>query len=852
MVRFEGSDAELSDVSGRTGAPLSPQLSGSARPPTNLVRQPTTYNTLSRLGPRRKRTVKLGRSGNFVLEEKLPQTLLNRLAYGSTSGPEFSSIRYTACTSDPDNFVASRYTLRASTTAVPTELAIVVTLYNEGIAELTRTLFGIFQNIQYTCQKNKRGWNADGWRKIVVIIVADGRTKVNPSVLLGLQTMGIYMEGVEQSHVNGVPTSAHIYESTSQLCLDPKMNVWTTKDGIPPVNFIFCLKEKNAKKINSHRWFFNAFCTILQPRVCVLLDVGTRPTTKSIYRLHKTFLAEPNLAGACGEIKVDMSNWKSWFNPLVQSQNFEYKISNHLDKSLESVFGYIGVLPGAFSAYRYQALLDNMPGRGPLSSYFRGEEMHKASASETSTAEIFSANLYLAEDRILALELVAKPGSKWLLKYVKNAAAETDVPDTVPEFISQRRRWLNGSFFAQVYAVGNLGRMLAGRHSIARKFVFLVQAIYSFLTLVFTFLGPSQFATIFYFLFSFELQSLVSPRVATAFFLVYPTLLAVLFIASLGNRPQASKWIYKLAMIFFGAIALVMAALLVLKIINLVKDFSGLGLPWEVGTPASYLVSLGATYLIPLVGSLLQRDPWHMITSLPFYLVMLPSYINVLQIYAFCNLHDVSWGTKGDSTGSELPGVIISSKADSHEVEAEVDLVSAQDRETAYDDSLRELKAFLNVQDLRPVDPRTKQEDQYKSFRTNLLLTWLTLNCVVFGVATQSSEAVANGYIVVLLFATASIGVIRLLGVMFYLFINFCTTYCCGGSGPARPRKGEPGFDVPLEEVIGHGLDGVKGARIVGGNWENGFVVVVDKPPNVNGRGSNNGRGGARDVFLEA
>jgi chitin synthase len=36
--------------------------------------------------------------------------------------------------------------------------------------------------------------------------------------------------------------------------------------------------------------------------------------------------------------------------------------------------------------------------------------------------------MYLAEDRILCWELVAKRSEQWVLKYVKAATGETDVP----------------------------------------------------------------------------------------------------------------------------------------------------------------------------------------------------------------------------------------------------------------------------------------------------------------------------------------------------------------------------------------------------------------------------------------
>lgn len=93
-----------------------------------------------------------------------------------------------------------------------------------------------------------------------------------------------------------------------------------------PVQILFCLKERNQKKINSHRWFFNAFGQILQPNVCVLLDVGTMPRSKSIYHLWKAFDINSNVAGACGEIVALKGKlWTGLLNPLVAAQNFEYK-----------------------------------------------------------------------------------------------------------------------------------------------------------------------------------------------------------------------------------------------------------------------------------------------------------------------------------------------------------------------------------------------------------------------------------------------------------------------------------------------------------------------------------------------
>ena len=363
-------------------------------------------------------------NGELILECKIPTILYSFLP--RRDEVEFTHMRYTAVTCDPDDFVLQGYKLRQNIgrTTRDTELFICVTMYNEDELDFTRTMHGIMRNISHFCSRSKsRTWGKDGWQKIVVCIVSDGRRKVHPRTLDALAAMGIYQDGIAKNLVNQREVTAHVYEYTTQVSLDADLKFKGAEKGIVPCQMIFCLKEKNQKKLNSHRWFFNAFGKALEPNVCILLDVGTKPGPTSLYHLWKAFDTDSNVAGACGEIYAGKGKgWLGLLNPLVASQNFEYKMSNILDKPLESVFGYITVLPGALSAYRYYALQNDATGHGPLSQYFKGETLHG------QNADVFTANMYLAEDRILCWELVAKRDERWVLKYVKSATGETDVP----------------------------------------------------------------------------------------------------------------------------------------------------------------------------------------------------------------------------------------------------------------------------------------------------------------------------------------------------------------------------------------------------------------------------------------
>lgn len=717
-------------------------------------------------------------NGELILDCKIPTILYSFLPRRDEA--EFTHMRYTAVTCDPDDFVKRGYLLRQGMdpTRRETELFICITMYNEDEQCFTRTMHGVMRNIASICARSKsRVWGKDGWQKIVVCIVADGRKKTHPRVLDALAAMGVYQDGIAKNLVNGRQVQAHVYEYTTQVSLDSDLKFKGAEKGIVPVQMIFCLKEQNTKKLNSHRWFFNAFGATLSPNVCILLDVGTKPGLNSLYHLWKAFDTDSNVGGACGEIKaMKGKGWMGLFNPLVASQNFEYKMSNILDKPLESVFGYISVLPGALSAYRYHALQNDEAGNGPLAQYFKGETLHG------KDADVFTANMYLAEDRILCWELVAKKDERWVLKYVRSATGETDVPDAVPEFVSQRRRWLNGAFFAAIYSLTHFRQIWATDHTVMRKILLHAEFVYQFITLLFTFFGLANFYLMFYFVAGSLSDERLDPfgggwggRIFIVLRFTCILLICTQFILCMGNRPQGAKRMFFTSMVLY---AIIMAYTTFCSTYIVIKSFTG-GIGSEkteikLGDNifTNLVVSSGSTIGVYFLMSILYCDPWHLATSSLQYFMMLPSYICTLQVYAFCNTHDVSWGTKGDNAVSSDLGAAVSS---GNKNTVELEMPSEQlDIDSGYDEALRNLRDRLEVAEA-PITEAQIKEDYYRAVRTYVVVVWMVANAVLAMTITEIfkiNDIGGNGYLKFTLWTIAVLAVYRMIGSSSYLVIQ--------------------------------------------------------------------------------
>jgi chitin synthase len=153
-------------------------------------------------------------NGNLIMDVPVPKEVIPTTKGLGLEQDEMDKMRYSAATCDPDDYMASKFSLRQYLYGRKTELfvsaslrypgsviapadpgQIVMTMYNETSDLLLRTLNSVIKNIAYLCSRNRsKTWGPDAWKKVVVCIVADGRKVVDPRVLKVLQLMGVYAE----------------------------------------------------------------------------------------------------------------------------------------------------------------------------------------------------------------------------------------------------------------------------------------------------------------------------------------------------------------------------------------------------------------------------------------------------------------------------------------------------------------------------------------------------------------------------------------------------------------------------------------------------------------------------------
>ena len=134
-------------------------MPGEYDPPTgdNQSESNIRYGRIPQRVPRRYKTIKKVElfHGNFVLDSAVPTKLLGMCALRNER--EFTHMRYSAATCDPNDFKEAGFTLRQVHYDPPrkTELFIVMTMYNEDEELFYRTMHGVMTNIAHLCKRDR-------------------------------------------------------------------------------------------------------------------------------------------------------------------------------------------------------------------------------------------------------------------------------------------------------------------------------------------------------------------------------------------------------------------------------------------------------------------------------------------------------------------------------------------------------------------------------------------------------------------------------------------------------------------------------------------------------------------------
>ena len=155
----------------------------------------------------------------------------------------------------------------------------------------------------------------------------------------------------------------------------------------------------------------------------------------------------------------------------------------------------------------------------------------------------------------------------------------------------------------------------------------------------------------------------------------------------------------------------------------------------------------------------------------------------MLNIYAFCNTHDITWGTKGDDKAEKLPSAHLKpgGKVDVNIPQDDGDLNAQYETEIAK-------FAMKPPKEVEIISDEDKQADYYKGFRSAVVLAWVfcnfALGAVVLSAAgletfdettdnedsTQSERSMI--YMRVVLWSVAALSMFKFVGAMWYLVVR--------------------------------------------------------------------------------
>ena len=509
--------------------------------------------------------------------------------------------------------------------------AVVICLYNEVGPELSRTIESL----------------AASDMELDMVVVADGLAKLSESMKSYLRTTFELKGASAASLLNGEPPA-----------WGPQDQIFISRPAMKrAASVTLLLKRFNHKKINTHEWFFRAHCPNTGCRFALTTDTGAVFRPGSLDRMVR-FETHPGVAAVTGRQRV-MSEYHQrvhgraamgeeverdtiFEKAMRLLQGFDFEIDHTGGKAVSCAAGLLPCLHGPCAFFRYEV----MRGRA-LDEYF--DDWGYAAPH---SLKLIGANLQLAEDRIPSLLGVLYSGGQCSDSSF-GAVFEFEAELSLKAFMTQRRRWINGTIAGLIYALSQTPAIFRSpHHSLAFKFANLLALSMQTLGFLLMFLTPALFG----FLFGAAVGMLAThalpshPDVVLALraasMAVYGGLY-VLFVAAHAKRTTASDCVYRprLTKVVLAYNVLMAALVFAAVVVNFVVEGAWFLLAVYASVPG-----------LPMLSALIGGDiegAWLILKAFPVFALVSPSFVGSLSAYSASRIADLTWGNRPAASADE-------------------------------------------------------------------------------------------------------------------------------------------------------------------------------------------------------
>jgi chitin synthase len=223
--------------------------------------------------------------------------------------------------------------------------------------------------------------------------------------------------------------------------------------------------------------------------------------------------------------------------------------------------------------------------------------------------------------------------------------------------MKQRRRWINSSLFAFLYVWDNYYFSLVdSRHSCFNKYIGInISMVIGLLSFLSSYITPS---TYFFILYTTVLQLNRQNNTVLIIAKIFSIIYVIVYLVGVGGALATKNW-SKHAHYVSAVLSFYSFSLWVLVIINIIFVYVNIseGISSYSFYQMSVLVMIGINLGALLLLCLLHL-PTHylyvckLVKNFISYMAYQGAYSQTMVSNAFCNIDDISWGTKGTKSGN--------------------------------------------------------------------------------------------------------------------------------------------------------------------------------------------------------